>query len=87
MPGRGGLVTVGDAFQFAGFDQLAVHPGDGAEHLQGLFAVAQETIEKFEGASLLTRGQQVGQFPDGGGLLGDDQGDDVLAAISLWLPT
>src|SRR5437660_10607620 len=39
-----GLPPVRYALYFARFDELAVHPGDAAEHLQRLFAFAEKTI-------------------------------------------
>ena len=58
---------------FAGLNQLAVHPGDCAKHLQRLFPISQQAVQEFQRLLRLPRCQQIRQFPNRRGLLGNHQ--------------
>src|SRR5712664_2089016 len=74
-----------DAFHFARFDQLAVHPGHRAQHGERLFAVPQQAIQEFQRLLRLARRQQVRQLPNRRGLLRNHQRAHIRAPDHFFL--
>src|SRR5216684_5887897 len=65
--------------QFAGFDELAEHPGNPTDDPHRLFPLAQQPVEKFLRLLRLPRCQHVRQFPNRGRLLRNHQRAHVRA--------
>src|SRR5580692_5775324 len=62
--GAGGLEAAHGGREITSFDQFAIHPGKDANEGDGLFAFAEQVVEKLQGVIATASGDHVGQFPD-----------------------